>query len=47
MNSARVFFVGGLISYRALFNFLQPAIYIPSMLRLTSLHDVERTEPAL
>jgi ABC-2 type transport system permease protein len=32
MNSARVFFVGGLISYRALFNFLQPAIYIPSML---------------
>jgi ABC-2 type transport system permease protein len=32
MNNARVFFVGGLISYRALFNFLQPAIYIPSML---------------
>jgi ABC-2 type transport system permease protein len=32
MNSFRVFFVGGLISFRALFSFLQPAIYIPSML---------------
>ena len=28
----RVFFVGGLISYRALFNWIRPAIYIPSML---------------
>lgn len=28
----RVFFVGGLISYRALFNWLRPAIYIPTML---------------
>jgi ABC-2 type transport system permease protein len=28
----RVFFVGGLISYRALFNWLHPAIYIPTML---------------
>ena len=29
---ARIFFVGGLISYRALFNWIRPAIYIPSML---------------
>jgi ABC-2 type transport system permease protein len=28
----RVFFVGGVISYRALFNWLRPAIYIPTML---------------
>jgi ABC-2 type transport system permease protein len=28
----RVFFIGGLISYRALFNWLKPAIYIPTML---------------
>jgi ABC-2 type transport system permease protein len=28
----RVFFIGGLISYRALFNWIRPAIYIPSML---------------
>ena len=32
MSSARVFFVGGLISFRALFNWLSPWIYIPSML---------------
>jgi ABC-2 type transport system permease protein len=32
MNALRVFFVGGVISFRALFSFLQPAIYIPSML---------------
>jgi ABC-2 type transport system permease protein len=32
MTSLRIFFVGGLISFRALFSFLQPAIYIPSML---------------
>lgn len=32
MNAARVFFVGGLLSYRALFHFLQPAIYVPSLL---------------
>lgn len=28
----RVFFVGGLISYQALFNWLRPSIYIPTML---------------
>lgn len=28
----RVFFVGGLIAYRALFNWVRPAIYIPTML---------------
>ena len=32
MNSLRVFFVGGLISFRALFGFLRPEIYVPSML---------------
>ena len=32
MNSVRVFFVGGYLAYRALFNWLQPAIYIPTML---------------
>lgn len=32
MNSLRVFFVGGVISYRALFNWLRPAVYIPTML---------------
>lgn len=28
----RLFFVGGLISYRALFNWIRPALYIPTML---------------
>ena len=28
----RIFFVGGLISFRALFSFLRPEVYIPSML---------------
>ena len=28
----RVFFVGGLIAYRALFNWIRPAVYIPTML---------------
>jgi ABC-2 type transport system permease protein len=28
----RVFFVGGVISYRGLFNWIRPAIYIPTML---------------
>ncbi len=28
----RVFFIGGLMSFRALFNFMRPSIYIPSML---------------
>lgn len=32
MTSARVFFVGGLLSFRALFSFLRPEIYVPSML---------------
>lgn len=32
MNGARVFFVGGLLSFRALFSFLRPEIYVPSML---------------
>jgi ABC-2 type transport system permease protein len=29
---ARIFFVGGLISYRALFGFLNPWIFVPSLL---------------
>jgi ABC-2 type transport system permease protein len=32
MTTARVVFVGGRIAYRALFNWLHPAIYIPTML---------------
>lgn len=32
MKSIRVFFVGGLISYRALFGWLNPWVYIPSFL---------------
>ena len=32
MNAVRVFFIGGLISFRGLFNWLSPWIYIPSML---------------
>ena len=32
MVSLRIFFVGGLISFRALFNWLSPWIYVPSML---------------
>lgn len=32
MTFLRVFFVGGRIAYRALFNWLHPAIYIPTML---------------
>ena len=31
-TNLRVFFVGGLIAYRALFNWVHPAIYIPTML---------------
>ena len=31
-SSLRVFFVGGLISYRALFNWISPSMYIPTML---------------
>jgi ABC-2 type transport system permease protein len=32
MTSLRVFFIGGLISYRALFNWIRPTVYIPTML---------------
>jgi ABC-2 type transport system permease protein len=32
MTSVRIFFVGGLISYKALFNWIRPEIYIPTML---------------
>jgi ABC-2 type transport system permease protein len=32
MTSLRIFFIGGLTSYRALFNWLQPAIFIPTFL---------------
>ena len=32
MKFLRVFFIGGLIAYKALFNWLKPSIYIPTML---------------
>jgi ABC-2 type transport system permease protein len=32
MSFARVFLIGGAISYRALFNWIRPSIYIPTML---------------
>ncbi len=32
MNSLRIFFVGGVTSFRALFNWLSPWIYVPSLL---------------
>jgi ABC-2 type transport system permease protein len=32
MNSVRVFFLGGYLAYRALFHWLRPSIYIPTML---------------
>jgi ABC-2 type transport system permease protein len=32
VTSLRIFFVGGLISFRALFNWLNPWVYIPSLL---------------
>jgi ABC-2 type transport system permease protein len=32
MTNLRIFFVGGYISYRALFNWMAPALYIPTML---------------
>jgi ABC-2 type transport system permease protein len=31
-NFLRIFFVGGLMSYRALFNWIRPSIYIPTLL---------------
>jgi ABC-2 type transport system permease protein len=32
MNSLRVFFVGGLVSYRALFNWVNPWVFVPQTL---------------
>ena len=32
MNGVRVFLLGGVISYRALFGFLHPAVFIPTLL---------------
>jgi ABC-2 type transport system permease protein len=32
VSFARLFLIGGVISYRALFNWIRPAIYIPTML---------------
>ena len=30
-DALRIFFVGGLISFRALFNWIKPSLYIPTM----------------
>ena len=32
MTALRVFWIGGRISYRALFNWIHPAMYVPTML---------------
>jgi ABC-2 type transport system permease protein len=32
VTNARIFFVGGIISFRALFNWIKPTLYIPTML---------------
>src|SRR5207247_4023781 len=32
VTALRIFFIGGLISYRGLFNWIHPAMYIPTML---------------
>ena len=32
MKSLRIFFLGGLISYRALFSFMSPAVFIPTLI---------------
>ncbi len=32
MTAARIFVVGGVLSYRALFNWMQPIVYVPTML---------------
>ena len=32
MNNVRIFFVGGVIAYRALFNWLNPWIFIPTLI---------------
>ncbi len=39
MTSVRIFFVGGLMSYRALFNWLSPWIFIPSLV-LTPIFQI-------
>jgi ABC-2 type transport system permease protein len=39
MKSARILFVGGLISYRALFGFLSPAVFIPTLV-LTPIFQI-------
>ena len=32
MTATRIFFIGGLMSYRALFGFLSPWVFVPSLL---------------
>jgi len=32
LTAARIFVVGGVLSYRALFNWMQPVVYVPTML---------------
>ena len=32
MSAVRVFFIGGYLAYRALFNWIHPGMYIPTML---------------
>ncbi len=39
MTSLRVFFVGGLISYRALFSFMSPAVFVPTLI-LTPIFQI-------
>jgi ABC-2 type transport system permease protein len=39
MKGLRVFFVGGLISYRALFSFMSPAVFIPALI-LTPIFQI-------
>lgn len=39
MNNLRVFFVGGYISYRALFGWLTPTVYIPALM-LTPIFQI-------
>lgn len=39
MTAVRVFFVGGILSYRALFGFLSPAVFIPTLI-LTPIFQI-------
>ena len=39
MKGLRVFFVGGLISYRALFSFMSPAVFVPTLI-LTPIFQI-------